>query len=156
MLELVEDAAHAGDVGAHAGRGLVVRDQHGLDRMRLVGFEAGAILIERHALAPFRVDGVDGEAEALAQVDPEQRELAEHRRQHLVAGRQRVGDGGFPAAGAGAGEDDDLARFGLKDLLQVGEERQRELREVRRAVILQRDVHRLADAERHVGRAGNV
>jgi len=40
-------------------------------------------------------------------------------------------------------------------LLQIFEQRQRELRKIRRAMVFQRDIHRLADAERHVGRARN-
>ena len=41
-----------------------------------------------------------GHVEALAKIDPEMGELAETGREHLVAGNERVGDRGFPAAGA--------------------------------------------------------
>src|SRR3974377_174273 len=116
MIELVENLAHADDVGRYTRRRLVVRDEHGLDLMLLVRGQAPPVLIERHALAPFDVYGVDVEAKALAEIDPKQRELAKHGSQHLVAGRQRIGDGRFPAAGARARKNEDLAVLGLKDL----------------------------------------
>jgi hypothetical protein len=64
------------------------------------------------------------------------RELAEARHQHLVAGVQRVGDRRFPRAGAGTGEDEDLARRGAHHALEVGKQAQRQIAEIRGAHVL--------------------
>ena len=83
------------------------------------------------------------------------RELAEAAHQHLVAAVQRVGDRRLPGAGAGRGEDEDAAVRELEHLLDVLEQRQRELGEFRRAHVFHADVHRRADGFGDVGRAGN-
>src|SRR6516164_5621892 len=155
MIELVEKLAHAQHIGRDTRRRLVVRDEDGLDLVLLVRGQTLQVLIDRYALAPFDIDGVDVEAKALAEIDPQQRELAKYGGQHLVAGRQRVGDSRFPAASTRTGKNKDLAALGLEDLLQIAKERQRELRKVRRAMIFERNVHGLANTERHIRRAGD-
>jgi hypothetical protein len=52
------------------------------------------------------------------------------------------------------GKKENLAALRLKDLPQIIKERQCELRKVRRAMIFECNIHRLADAERHVRGAG--
>ena len=155
MLGGVERLAHAGDVAGDAGRRLVVGGEDGLDLVALVLGEDVGVLLERHARAPLFVAEHDLEAEALGHVDPEQRELAEAAHQNLVAGVERVRDGRFPGAGARRREDEDAAVLHLEDLLQIFEDRQRELREFGRAHVLHADVHRRADGLGNVGRAGN-
>src|SRR5215469_13595894 len=154
MIELVENVPHTGDVGRDTGRGFVVRDQHGFNLVLLVRCQTLPVLIEGHAFAPVDVDRVDLKTEALAEIDPQQRELTEHRSQHFVAGRQRVSDGRFPPTRSGTRKDEDLAGIGLEDLLQIGKEWLREQRKIRRAMIFKRNLHCLADTERHVREAG--
>ena len=77
----------AGHVAGDAGGGLVVREEHGLDLVRLVGGERLLVALDRRALAPLGVEHVDLEAEPLRHVDPEMAEHAEARREHAVAGR---------------------------------------------------------------------
>jgi hypothetical protein len=112
----VHRAAHGGDVGHDAGRGLVMGGQHGLDAVARVGAQDLLEPVGGNAPRPRGFDDLDGQAVALAHVDPAMAEHAVARRQHRVAGRQRVGDRHFPAAGAGGGEDEDLGRLGAQDL----------------------------------------
>ena len=77
--------------------------------MRLVGGEALGEALDRRALAPFDLDDFGLEAVAPAQIDPQMGELPEAGGEHLVAGRERVGDRRLPAAGAGGREEEDLA-----------------------------------------------
>jgi hypothetical protein len=63
------------------------------------------------------------------------RELAEDRCKDLIPWRERIGDGRFPAAGARAREQKDLAITHLEDLLQIAEETEGQVREVRGALI---------------------
>ena len=98
MLGVVERLAHAGNVAGDAGRGLVVRGEHGLDLVVLIGGEDLGVLLDRHALAPLLVENLHVEAETLGHVDPQQRELAEAAHQNLVAAVQRVGDRRLPGA----------------------------------------------------------
>ena len=154
-MRIIHGLAHASDIVGHAGGSLIVRDEHGLVRMRLVGLQLLREDLDGDTLAPRHVDDVDLEAHAGAHVGPQQRELAEAGDQHLVAGRERVGHGGFPAAGARCREQEDLCRFGLEHLLHVGEERQGEGRKIRRALVFHRNVHREADGLGHVGGARN-
>ena len=149
----IERAAHAGHVAGDAGGRLVVADEHGLDVMPLVGLEARLDHVERDALAPLHVDDIDVEPVPAGEVGPQVRELAEHGDQHLVAGRERVGHRRLPAARARRREHEDLALLGPEHLLQVAEQRQREGREIGRALVLQRHVHGLTHRERHVGGA---
>jgi hypothetical protein len=155
MIHVVERAAHGRDIAGDAGGGLVVADQHRLDAPRLVTFERAGEGLDRRALAPGDIDRLDLDAVALAEIDPEMRELAIARRQHLVARRQRVGDRGLPAPGARRREQEHLAVDGLEYLPQVAKERQREGRYVRRPLVLAGDRERLANALRHIRRAGN-
>jgi len=83
------------------------------------------------------------------------RKLAEDRDQNFIIGGQSVRDRGLPASRPGGREDENLALLGLEGLLQILKERQRELREVRRALVLERNIHGLTDRKRHVGRAGD-
>ena len=154
-MRIVHRLAHAGHVAGHARGGFIVGDEHGLVSMRLVGLELLREDLDGDALAPRHVNDVDLEAHAGAHVGPQQRELAEAGDQHLVAGRQGVGHGGFPAAGARCREQEDLRLVGLEHLLHVGEERQGEGGKVRRALVFHRNVHREADRLRNVGRARN-
>ena len=106
----IQRPAQRRDIAGDAGRRLVMADQHRLDAMGLVGGEALGIGLDRRPLAPFALDHVHLEAEAPAHLDPEMGELAEAGGEHPVAGRERVGEGRLPAAGAGAREEEHLAR----------------------------------------------
>ena len=123
-------------------------DQHRLDGFVGVVGQNLREALDRRTLAPLDVDLDHVQAHALAHVDPEVGELADAGREHLVAGRERVGQAGFPAAGAGAREQEHLAGRGLEHLLQVGEQRQRELGEVRGAHVLHRQVERAPHRDR--------
>ena len=90
MLRVVERAAHARDVAGDAGRRLVVGEQHRLDLVGLVGSQCLVVPLDRSALAPLGVENVDLETEPLGHVDPQMAEHAEARREHPVAGRQRI------------------------------------------------------------------
>ena len=64
---------------------------------------------------------------ALAQIDPEVRELTEAGGQNLIARRQRVRDRRFPTACAGPWKQEHLTGFRLEDLLQILEQWKREI-----------------------------
>ena len=151
----IERPAHGGDVGGDAGRGLVVGDEDGLDLVLRVGPETPLEFGHRHARAPGHVDHLHVEAEAFGHLHPQRRELAEAGHQDLVAGVQRVGDRRLPGRRAGAGEDEDLARRGAHDALEVREKTQSQLAEIRRAHVLLPDIHRAADLVGDIGRTGN-
>ena len=136
-MRAIHRLAHAGHIAGDTGGGFIVGDEHDLVGMRLVGLELLGKNFDGNALAPRHIDHVDLEAHALAHVSPQQRELAEAGDQHLVAGRQRVGHGGFPAAGARCREQEDLRHFGLEDLLHVGAERQGDGGTIRRTLVFQ-------------------
>ena len=156
VLVGIEQPPDAGDIRGDARRGLVVGDEDGADRMGPVRRNRAFIGIERHAGAPFHVDGLDVEPEPLGHVDPQMRELAEARHQHPVAARQGILDGRFPGPGAGGGIHEDAPLAHLEDALQILEEGQRQGREVRRPLVFHRHVHRPPDALRDIGWAGNV
>ena len=48
-----------------------------------------------------------------------------------------------------------MTGFGAESVLQIFKKRLGEAGKVRRAVVLQRNIHRLTDFEWHVGRAGH-
>ena len=73
----------------------------------------------------------------------------------LSPGFKRVGDRRLPGRRAGAGEDEDLARRGAHDALEVREKTQSQLAEIRRAHVLLPDIHRAADLVGDIGRTGN-
>ncbi|MNC87942.1 hypothetical protein D3C83_37190 [compost metagenome] len=81
--------------------------------------------------------------------------MPEMGHQHLVARGQRVADGRFPAAGAGGWEYEHPPGFRFEDLLQILEQRERELGEVHCAHVLLFDGHGIAHPLRHVGGTGN-
>jgi len=91
MADIVQRLAHSGDVTGYAGGGLIVSKEHRLDPVALVRCERRLIALDRRALAPFRLQNLDFEAEALSHVDPEVAEHAEPRGDDLVSGRQCVG-----------------------------------------------------------------
>ena len=85
VAQLVQEGAHRGDVAGDTGGGLVVANQHRLDRVGLVGLEMARVVSQRDAFAPRPVDRLDPQTVTLAEVDPEVRELAESGRQNAVA-----------------------------------------------------------------------
>ncbi len=56
-----------------------------------------------------RLDDLGAQAEAVDHLLPQHGELAGLDHEHAVAGRERVGEGGFPCAGARRRVDDDVA-----------------------------------------------
>ncbi len=73
-----------------ARRGLVLDDEHALDLMLFVRLENGINMLGMRARAPFLVEDMHVEADALGEIRPKRTELAIARHDDLVAGRQRV------------------------------------------------------------------
>ena len=92
----------------------VVTGENRLDLVVLIRFQPLGELLDRDTLAPFDIDAVHVQLEPFQHVHPEMGELAEPADQDLVARRQGIGDRRFPATGAGAREQENLAGFGLK------------------------------------------
>jgi hypothetical protein len=132
-----------------------VHDQDGADLPLLVGLERLGDPIDRSSVAPLGLEHLDVEPEPLGHVGPEMAELSESRRQDLVAGRQRVGEGRLPAACSRSGEQEALPGFALEDAFEIREQRLRQRREARRSVIFARDVHGAKHAVGDVGRSGD-
>ncbi len=86
MLRLVERFADACDVAPHARGGLVVHYHDRLDLMGGVGRQRLGNPVDRRRLAPFGVDHLHVEPEALRHLGPQVAELAVARGEHLVAG----------------------------------------------------------------------
>jgi hypothetical protein len=81
----------------------------------------------RRALAPRPLDHLDLEPVPPAELDPALREHAVPRGEDLVAGRQRVGDRGLPAGGAGGREDQYLRLAALQHPAHAVEDRPQHL-----------------------------
>ena len=92
---------------------------------------------------------------APAEIGPQMRKLPEHRAQHLVARRQRVGDGRFPAGRSRTGKNEDLAPAGLEHFLEIGKQGQGEFGKIGSPLVLELDGHGLAHPFGDVGRARN-
>lgn len=150
----IHRAAHRRHIGPDAGRGLVVGHQDGLELVTPVCFQQRTKSICRRTRAPFALDRFDIQAVAAAQIDPAPGKHAVASGQDLVAGRQRVGDRRLPAAGAGGRKHEDLSGRRLEHLLEVGQQRRKQLAEVGRAMIHGLDAHRMAQAIRNIGRSG--
>ena len=153
MLGGVDGAAHRAEVARHAGSGFVVDDQHALDLVLTVLGQDRLDAVHGRSLAPLHVDDVHPHPVPLRQVDPQVAELSVARREQTVAGRQRIDERRFPAAGPRRGKDEWLAGGGLEHLLQVAEQAGRQVGERGRAVILHGAVHRAQDPLGHVGRS---
>ena len=152
MLGGVDGAAHGGDIAGDAGRRLVMHDHHALDLVVLVGAKRLLDALGIGAGAPLLLLDDDLEPVTAGELDPQMAELAEAGGEQLVAGRQGIGQRGFPGAGAARREDDDLAVPGLEDLLQVFVERQRQLGKIGGTMVLHGDMHGAQDAVGHIGR----
>ena len=126
--------------------------QHRLDLVVLVGLKATPVQIQRYALTPIHIVIHHVQVEAVAHVDPKTGKLAKGRGQNCVARGQAIADRRFPAAGARSGEQKDVTCFGAENALQVIQQRLGEVRKVRGAVVFQRNIHRLANFEWHIGR----
>jgi hypothetical protein len=148
-------APHGRDVRGDAGRGLVMGDEDGLDLAVAVAAETAAEFRRGAGRAPGHVDDLDLKAHAFRHLGPERREGAVPRHQHLVAGRQRVGDRRFPGRRARARDQRDARRRAAEDGGHVAQERAHERGEFGRAVVRHRDRHRAADALGQVGGAGD-
>ena len=101
MLGLVDGAADLGQRQHHAGRGLVMDGQHGLDLVLLVPGQTLGDLRDIGALADIGRDQLDLDAEVVGHLGPASREIAGLDHQHGLAGREQVGECGFPGAVAG-------------------------------------------------------
>ena len=93
-------------------------------------------LLQRYTRAPFAVDDMNIKPEALTHINPQMTELPEPRRQHFVAGRQGIGQRGFPASCARRGENKRRAIFTAENILQTGHDGMGQVREIGRTVIL--------------------
>src|SRR5699024_7784296 len=76
----------------------------GLDAVFAVCCQDALVFPCRSAPSPFALDGMHVKPVVPAQLDPAVAEHAVARRQHFIAGRQRVGDRRFPGAGATGGK----------------------------------------------------
>src|SRR6185437_7074252 len=98
---------------------------------------------------------VDLEPEPRGHGAPEARELAGLEGEHLVAGRERVGERRFPGAGAGGGEDDH-GTLGAEDPLDAGDGGFGELGELRTSMVDGRPIDGAQNPVWNVGRAGDL
>ncbi len=151
MARSVDGATHRGDIGGDARGGLVMDHHDALDLMVLVGAQRLFDALRRGARAPLFLLNDDLKPMTAGEFDPQMAELAEARRQQLVAGRAGIGEGGLPGARAARRKDEDLAFLGLENLLHVVVKRQRQLGEVGGPVILHRHVHGAQNALGNIG-----
>jgi hypothetical protein len=82
-------------------------------------------LLDRNTLAPINLDGLDVQMVALAEVDPKERELAEHRGENRIARRQGIRDRGLPSSGSGARVNEYPAAVQFEDAFQIFEQAER-------------------------------
>ena len=155
MIGFVDRLADLGDGRQAAGRGLIVQDADRLDLLGLVLAQARFDGRGIGAGAPVGGDELGLEADAFRHLLPQRGELAGLHHQHLVAGRQRVDQRGFPGAGAGGGVDDHRIG-GLEDGLDAFQAFLGELGEFRPAVIDDRRVHRAQHAVGDRGRSRDM
>ncbi len=155
MLGLVHGAADLSHRQDHAGRGLVVDGEHGLDLVRLVLGEALGELGDVGALAPVGGEGLDLDAEIDRHLRPALGEIAGLDDHHGIAGGEQVGQRGFPRTVA--------ARIvhverlvGLQDPLHAGVAGVLDGQELVRHEVEHRPVHRPQYAVGNIGRAGVV
>lgn len=126
----VEGAAHGGDIRLHSRGGLVVGDEHGLDRVVPVGGQRFGEAFGRQA-SPRRLDHADIEPVASGHVDPAMAEHAVAGGKHRIALAQGVRQGRLPAAGRGGGKHEDLRVGRLQHRLHAGQRRLEDLPEQR-------------------------
>ncbi len=155
MLGLVQCLTYAGDVRHHAGGSFVLAGQNGLDAVLRVSLQDVSVLLQGHAGAPLAIHDLHIQAQALAHVDPQVAELPETRGQHRVAGRQGVGQCGFPATGAGGWKNEGRADFGAVDVLQTRHDDVGQDGEMGGTVVFHGDNHGALDAVWDVGGTGN-
>src|SRR4029077_7601822 len=106
-----DGAAHRGNIAGDTRGGLVVHHHHTLDGVALVGADRLLDAVGMDACAPLFFLPYDLEPMAAGEIDPQMAELTEPGSKHLVAGRTRIGERGFPGAGAARRIDEDLAVF---------------------------------------------
>ena len=116
----VDGTAHRGHVRGHPGRGLVVHNAHGLERMALVLAQPRLDPRGIDAAPPIAWNELGRQGQALGQFLPEGREMAGLDHQDGVAGRERVDQCCLPGPGAGRGVDHHRTR-GLEDRPQTGQ-----------------------------------
>ena len=96
VFRAIDRLADLANPRGDAGRGLVVHDEHGLDRVTSIlgqfGFDADGF----DAVPPIGGDHIDVETQTTRDVGPEPPELANLERQDAIAGRQRVDQRRFP------------------------------------------------------------
>ncbi len=128
---------------------------HGLDGVALVLAQALLDLMRVGADAPIGRDDFGLEAEAVRHLLPQHGELAGLDHQHMIAGRQRVGEGCFPGARTGRRINDDRV-LGLENGLDAGEHAFAELSKLGAAVVEDLALHGLQDALGHRSGSGNL
>ena len=155
MLGLVDGAPHFRKRQDHAGRGLVVDGQHRLDLVFLVGGEALGDAGNVGALALVGGNRLDLDLEMVGHLGPALGEVAGLDHQHRLAGREQVGESGFPGAVAGRGIHEQVL-VGLQHALHAVVAGVMNGDELFRHEIDYRPVHRAQDPVGNVGRAGIV
>ena len=151
----VQRAADTGDVAGHAGRGLVVGDEDGLDLTLAVSGQFRGEFGDRGPCPPGDVDHLDLQPQTGGHFDPERRKLAMPRHQHAVTGVQRVGDCRLPGAGAGTGIQDHAATLRAENALEIGEDAKGKRAEQWATLVFHGDIHRPAHGFGHIRGAGN-
>jgi hypothetical protein len=148
----VDGAAHRADVAGDTGRGLVVDDGDGLDRAAVESSARRASIAA--ASTPERQSpGTNSVTmpSLLRHLLPQGGEVAGLEHQHAVAGRQGVDEGGFPRAGARAGEDDDRP-LGAEHRLQTLQHLAAQAAEIGAAMVHGRPVDGAQHPVGHVAR----
>ena len=93
--------------------------------------------------------------QALTHINPQVAELTKACGKYFVAGRQSVGECGFPASSAGGRKDEGRAVFGPKNFLQTRHDGVRELWEIWGTMVFHGHHHGALNALWHVGRTGD-
>ena len=141
MAGPIERAANLRQPARHAGRRLVVDDQHGPDAMVTILTQPGFERRRIDAVAPVSRHDLHVESQPARDLGPASRELSDVEGEHAIARRQRIDQGRLPGAGARRGKDHH-GRGGLENRLQPVENGPAQRRELRAPVIDGRLRHR--------------
>ena len=143
--------AHRTNIAEHTGCSFIVGDENRLDVVAGVGCQTFAEFFRGRPLAPGAFDDLDVEIVFPAEVDPAMGEHAVAGDQHLVAWRQGIGYGSFPAAGAAGRVNQDFAGLGLEHFLQVAQKGLNQSGHIGSAMVRGLNIHRGPQSVRDIG-----
>jgi len=135
----VDGGTHVGDAAGDPGRGLVVHDRDGFDRVRAIVAQPRRDRVGVDAVPPVARDHLDFQAEPACELAPQRGELPGLDHQHAIARRERVDQRRLPRAGSGSGVDHDRTR-GREDRLDLLGDLERQRREARPAMVDRRAI----------------